>query len=65
MASAKLLNEGPFSHIINGKLVDAKGAKTLAVINPATEKVLASVPIATQEVLDEAVEASQKAFEKW
>lgn len=34
-------------------------------INPATEEKLASVPIATREVLDEAVEASQKAFEKW
>lgn len=33
--------------------------------DPATEKKLASVPIATREVLDEAVEASQKAFEKW
>lgn len=65
MGQSKLLNEGPFSHIINGKSVDAKGAKTLDVINPATEKKLASVPIATREVLDEAVEASQKAFESW
>lgn len=64
MSSPKLL-EGSFSHIINGKAYDASGAKTLDVLNPATEKKIASVPIATREVLNEAVEASQKAFESW
>ncbi|KAF2212637.1 hypothetical protein CERZMDRAFT_40860 [Cercospora zeae-maydis SCOH1-5] len=64
MSSPKLLS-GPFSHIINGKPYDANGAKTLDVINPATEEKIASVPIATREVLDEAVEHAQKAFESW
>ncbi|KAH7070279.1 Aldehyde/histidinol dehydrogenase [Paraphoma chrysanthemicola] len=64
MSSPKLLS-GSFSHIINGKAYDAKGAKTLDVINPATEEVIASVPIATRAVLDEAVDYSQKAFESW
>ncbi|KAH7078144.1 Aldehyde/histidinol dehydrogenase [Paraphoma chrysanthemicola] len=64
MASPKLLS-GSFSHIINGKAYDAKGAKTLDVINPATEEVIASVPIATRAVLDEAVDYSQKAFDSW
>jgi acyl-CoA reductase-like NAD-dependent aldehyde dehydrogenase len=64
MASAKLLS-GSFSHIINGKAYEQQGAKTLDVINPATEEKLASVPIATREVLDEAVKHGQAAFEKW
>ncbi|KJX92118.1 aldehyde dehydrogenase (NAD+) like protein [Zymoseptoria brevis] len=64
MPSAKLL-QGSFSHIINGKAYDASNAKTLDVINPATEEKLTSVPIATREVLDEAVKHSQKAFESW
>jgi hypothetical protein len=33
----ELLN-GTFSHVIDGKLYDTKGAKTLDVIDPATEK---------------------------
>lgn len=65
MASPKLLSSGGFSHIINGKAYDAKGAKTLDVINPATEKTIASVPIATREVLDEAVDHAHKAFKSW
>jgi len=64
MASPKLLSGG-FSHIINGKAYDTKGAKTLDVINPATEKTIASVPIATREVLDEAVDHAHKAFKSW
>lgn len=64
MSSPKLL-QGTFSHIINGKSYDAQGAKTLAVINPATEEKITEVPIATREVLDEAVKHSQAAFETW
>lgn len=61
---SKLL-QGSFSHIINGKSYDAKGAKTLDVIDPATEKPIAQVPIATREILDEAVDHAQKAFTTW
>ena len=64
MASPKLLSGG-FSHIINGKAYDTKGAKTLDVINPATEKTIASVPIATRDVLNEAVEHAHTAFKSW
>lgn len=42
MSSPKLL-QGTFSHVINGKSYDAKDAKTLDVINPATEEVIAKV----------------------
>lgn len=64
MSSPKLLS-GTFSHIINGKSYNASSAKTLGVINPATEQKIVDVPIATREVLDEAVKHSQAAFESW
>lgn len=59
--ASKLL-DGPFSHVINGKLVDTKRAKMPDVLDPATEQVLAQVPIATRETLDEAVDAAHAAF---
>ncbi|UZJ57533.1 hypothetical protein CBS101457_006853 [Exobasidium rhododendri] len=54
----------PFGHIINGKLV-TKSEKTIDVINPSTEEVIASVPVATQATLDETVDAARKAFKPW
>ncbi len=62
--ASKLL-DAPFSHVINGKSVDAKGAKMLDVIDPATEKVIAQVPIATKDTVDQAVDAAHAAFPSW
>lgn len=62
--ASKLL-DAPFSHVINGKSVDLDGFKTLDVINPATETVLAQVPIATKETVDQAVDAAHAAFPAW
>lgn len=62
--ASKLL-DAPFSHVINGKTIDTKGAKTLDVIDPATEKTIAQVPIATRETVDQAVDAAQAAFPTW
>jgi hypothetical protein len=56
--------KAPFGHVINGKLV-TKSEKTLDVINPSTEEVIASVPVATQATLDETVDAARKAFKTW
>ena len=61
---SQLLNQ-PFSHVINGKSYPLEGAKLLDVIDPATEKSLAKVPIATKEVLDQAVDAAHVAFQSW
>lgn len=52
-----------FKLLINGALVD--GAKTSDVINPATEKVVASCPRASEAQLDEAVAAAKAAFSSW
>lgn len=52
-----------FSMTINGKGVTAD--KTLQVLNPATEEVVAQVPDASQEDLNLAVRAAREAFPKW
>lgn len=52
-----------FKLLINGALVD--GAKTSDVINPATEKVVAACPRASEAQLDEAVAAAKAAFSSW
>lgn len=52
-----------FSMTINGKLVTTE--KTLPVYNPANEEVIAQVPCATKEHLNEAVSAARKAFPAW
>ena len=52
-----------FSMTINGNPVATKDK--LPVINPANEKIIAQVPIASKVDLDHAVEAAKKAFQKW
>ncbi|PBC35220.1 aldehyde dehydrogenase [Rhodococcus sp. ACS1] len=48
---------------IGGRSVTAPG--TAPVYNPATAEVIAEVPVATSDQLDEAVEAAQAAFTGW
>lgn len=48
---------------INGEKVTTN--KTMPVINPATEEVLAEVPVASREDLDNAVNAARKALPGW
>jgi len=52
-----------YTHIINGKPVTS--SKTLDVQNPATQKKIAEVPVATKEQLDEAVAAARAALPAW
>ncbi|QRV85159.1 aldehyde dehydrogenase family protein [Ceratobasidium sp. AG-Ba] len=52
-----------YTHIINGKPVTS--STFLDVMNPATQKIIAKVPIATQAQVDETVAAAQAAFEGW
>lgn len=49
--------------LINGNLVS--GASTVDVINPSTERLLASAPSASAEQVKEAVEAAAAAFTLW
>ncbi len=48
---------------INGEWRDAAGRKTLDVVNPATEEVIATVPSAEASDLDAAVAAARTAYE--
>lgn len=50
---------------INGEWVESTSGKTEDVVNPATGKVIAKVPISTREEVDAAVETATRAFETW
>ena len=56
-ASARLL--------IDGVWLDNGDRKTQPLINPATEKQIGTVPHATAEDLDRALEAANRAFPIW
>jgi len=49
---------------IGGEWVESKG-ELVDVVNPATCKIIAKVPISPKDELDEAVKAAQKAFPEW
>lgn len=50
---------------INGDFVDSVSKDTFDTVNPADEKVLATVQRASSEDVDVAVEAATAAFKKW
>jgi aldehyde dehydrogenase (NAD+) len=50
---------------IDGRWVPAEGRDTLAVVDPATEEQVATVPAGTAEDVDAAVVAARAAFEGW
>lgn len=54
--------EGDYAMLIDGQRV---GGATFDVVNPATEQVIAQVPDATPEQLDQAVAAARAAFPAW
>ncbi len=52
-------------NFIGGKWVDSLSSKTLPVPNPATEELLANVPLSTKEEVDLAIQVAKSAFETW
>lgn len=52
-----------FKLLSNGRLIETPS--TLAVVNPATEEIIATVPDCTRELLDATVAAAQAAFVGW
>jgi aminobutyraldehyde dehydrogenase len=50
---------------VDGAPLDADAALLLPVIDPATEQVLAEVPVAGAATVDRAVLAAERAFEEW
>lgn len=51
--------------LIDGKEVESVSRQRMDVINPATEKVIGSVPKGTAEDVDKAVRAARRAYRKW
>ena len=51
--------------LINGQPADAKDGAVIDVINPANGKVIDTVPSASKEDVDRAVEAANKAQKEW
>jgi 1-pyrroline dehydrogenase len=54
-----------YRQLIGGEFVDAADGRTAEVINPANDKVIASVPASSAEDVDRAVNAAEKAFVEW
>ena len=54
-----------YRFFINGELVEAADGKREPVINPASEDVIADVPIGSAEDVDRAVQAAAKAQPEW
>lgn len=52
-------------NLINGVWVDSVGGEMSDVINPATGKVIARVPLSTAEDVERAVKSAQNAYEPW
>lgn len=51
--------------IINGEKRDSRDGKTMTIINPATQEMIDTVPSATKEDVEEAIEVAQKGKEVW
>jgi malonate-semialdehyde dehydrogenase (acetylating)/methylmalonate-semialdehyde dehydrogenase len=51
--------------LINGEWVDSKTTEWLEVVNPASQEVLAKVPLATQEEVKAAIDSAERAFQNW
>ena len=55
----------PLSLYIDGEFTQGTSGKSEPVLNPATEEVLGTLPHASPEDLNHAVEASQRGFDTW
>lgn len=54
-----------YFNFINGKEIKSSSNKTLDVLNPYTQKVIAKVQRSSKKDIDETVNAAKKAFEIW
>jgi len=64
--STKIINlKSNYELFIGGKFVKSKAGSNYKTINPATEEVLSEIVEASQKDVDEAVKAARKAFKSW
>ncbi len=50
---------------VNGEWTESNSSKVVDVVNPATDEVLAQLPLTTKDETEEAVKAAQDAFWEW
>ncbi len=58
-------NTATLKNYVGGQWVDSSTEQSLQVLNPATNEVLANVPISTKEDVDHAVASAKEAFISW
>jgi len=64
--STKIINlKSNYELFIGGKFVKSKAGSNYKTINPATEEVLSEIVEASQKDVEEAVKAARKAFKSW
>ncbi len=51
--------------LVNGKFVESKAKAWRDIVNPATQEILARVPMCDASEIDEAVQAAAEAFKTW
>ncbi len=51
--------------LVDGKFVESKATRFRDIVNPATQEVLARVPMCDAAEIDEAVQSAQRAFKTW
>ena len=56
---------GRLKNYINGEWVDSESKETRDVINPATNELIARVPLSTSSEVDKAIEAARESFQAW
>jgi len=59
------MNDQVLQNYINGKWVTSTSEKLRIVTNPATDEVLAKVPVSTLKEFDEAVQIAHNTFQTW
>lgn len=52
-------------NLIGGRFIDSQSSTPIDVLNPATQQVVAQVPLSTSEELKAAVYAAKRAFTSW
>ncbi len=57
--------KNPNNHFINGKFIKSSSSKKLNIINPSTNKKIATLSIASKKDVNAAVSAAKKAHVKW
>lgn len=54
-----------FPNLIGGRFIDSQSPISIDVLNPATQQMVAQVPLSTSEELKAAVFAAKRAFKSW